>query len=302
MQSRIRYVFGIGAEGPPPAARAELRGIASPAGSCAKMRRARMAQRHARRRAESGGRPGPPPGPASRGSGGAQPPGRRGASPPPPGRRPPAPDGLRAAPGPRGGAAARGPAGGGRAAGPRRPPPPRPPPRAHTVAYRLALRIQGQRGSAAAGAKPQAVRTRPGTECHATTPGDLVIALEEELQRMSERHRLPLVLCYLEGKTNEQAAEVLGCPRGSMSARLAQARDRLRACLARRGYAVPAAGIATLLASAGAEASCRVPLLLGHRMYGLMVRQRGKRSSRASFPPGRSRWPKGPSGPCSCTN
>ena len=69
------------------------------------------------------------------------------------------------------------------------------------------------------------------------------------------------MLCYLEGKTNEQAAEVLGCPRGSMSARLAQARDRLRAGLARRGHAVPAAGIATLLASAGAEAGVPVRLL-----------------------------------------
>jgi hypothetical protein len=69
------------------------------------------------------------------------------------------------------------------------------------------------------------------------------------------------VLCYLEGKTNEQAAQVLGCPQGSMSARLAQARERLRAGLAQRGHAVPAAGIATLLASAGAEAGVPSRLL-----------------------------------------
>ena len=72
---------------------------------------------------------------------------------------------------------------------------------------------------------------------------------------------MPLVLCYLEGKTNEQAAAVLGCPRGSVSARLARARERLRASLARRGHAVPAAGIATLLASTRAEAGVPVRLL-----------------------------------------
>ena len=130
----------------------------------------------------------------------------------------------------------------------------------YTVAYRLALRIRANEARRLR-REAQAARSRPGTESHATTPGDQAVVLEEELQRLPERHRVPLVLCYLEGKTNEQAAEVLGCPRGSMSARLAQARDRLRACLARRGYAVPAAGIATLLASAGAEAGVPVRLL-----------------------------------------
>ena len=60
------------------------------------------------------------------------------------------------------------------------------------------------------------------------SPDDRIVALEEELQRLPERHRVPLVLCYLEGKTNVEAADLLGCPRGSMSARLAQARERLR--------------------------------------------------------------------------
>ncbi len=130
----------------------------------------------------------------------------------------------------------------------------------YTVAYRLALRIRANEARRLE-REVQAARSRPGSESHATTPGDQAVVLDEELQRLPERHRLPLVLCYLEGKTNEQAAEVLGCPRGSMSARLAQARERLRAGLALRGYAVPAAGIATLLASAGAEAGVPVRLL-----------------------------------------
>jgi hypothetical protein len=85
--------------------------------------------------------------------------------------------------------------------------------------------------------------------------------VEEELHRLPERHRAPLVLCYLEGKTNDQAAAALGCPRGSMAARLAQARERLRECLARRGFVAPAAGIAAALAAAGARAAVPLPLL-----------------------------------------
>jgi RNA polymerase sigma factor (sigma-70 family) len=130
----------------------------------------------------------------------------------------------------------------------------------YTVAFRLALRIRATEARRLR-REAQAARSRPGTESHATTPGDQAVVLEEELQRLPERHRVPLVLCYLEGKTNEQAAEVLGCPRGSMSARLAEARERLRAGLARRGYVVPAAGLATLLASGGAEAGVPVRLL-----------------------------------------
>ena len=130
----------------------------------------------------------------------------------------------------------------------------------YTVAYRLALRIRADEARRLE-REAQAARRRPNCERYVTTTGDQAVVLDEELQRLPARHRVPLVLCYLEGKTNEQAAEVLGCPRGSMSARLAQAKEHFRTCLARRGYAVPATGIATLLASAGAEAGVPIRLL-----------------------------------------
>jgi hypothetical protein len=52
--------------------------------------------------------------------------------------------------------------------------------------------------------------------------------LDEELHRLPEEYRAPLVLCYLEGKTNEEASRMLGWPSASMSCRLARGLDLLR--------------------------------------------------------------------------
>jgi RNA polymerase sigma factor (sigma-70 family) len=130
----------------------------------------------------------------------------------------------------------------------------------YRVAHRLALRARAQEARRRQ-CEARAARSRADCEGPDATPGDLAVALEEELQRLPERHRAPLMLCYLEGKTNVEAADLLGCPRGSMSARLAQARERLRQCLAQRGFVAPAAGIATLLTAAAAEAALPLPLL-----------------------------------------
>jgi RNA polymerase sigma factor (sigma-70 family) len=57
---------------------------------------------------------------------------------------------------------------------------------------------------------------------------DLHALLSAEMEFLPEKYRAPLVLCYWEGKTNEEAARQLGCPTGSMSWRLARGRELLR--------------------------------------------------------------------------
>jgi RNA polymerase sigma factor (sigma-70 family) len=61
--------------------------------------------------------------------------------------------------------------------------------------------------------------------------------LHEEIGRLPDRYRTPVVLCYLEGLTHEEAARQLGWPIGTVGVRLMRARERLRARLTRRGLA-----------------------------------------------------------------
>ncbi|HSZ54716.1 MAG TPA: RNA polymerase sigma factor [Tepidisphaeraceae bacterium] len=60
--------------------------------------------------------------------------------------------------------------------------------------------------------------------------------LEAELDRLSPKHRTPVVMCYLEGKANREAARLLGWPVGTLATRLREARALLRGRLARRGF------------------------------------------------------------------
>jgi RNA polymerase sigma factor (sigma-70 family) len=61
-------------------------------------------------------------------------------------------------------------------------------------------------------------------------------AVHEEVERLPEKYRAPVVLCYLDGQTYEETARRIGCPVGTVRVRLSRARDRLRNRLARRGF------------------------------------------------------------------
>jgi len=117
------------------------------------------------------------------------------------------------------------------------------------VAYRLALharnatrRRSGERTigsldpeiSSSAAALPERYHPR-GDLLREVEQSELRHVLTDEVYQLPEKYREPVVLCYLQGKSNEAAARELGWPAGSMSRRLARARDLLRERLIRRG-------------------------------------------------------------------
>jgi RNA polymerase sigma factor (sigma-70 family) len=76
----------------------------------------------------------------------------------------------------------------------------------------------------------QPAQSRPAEES-----GELRCQIDEELSRLPDSFRAPVVLCDLEGMTHKEAAAILGVPVGTVSSRLVRARDLLRPRLARRG-------------------------------------------------------------------
>ena len=71
---------------------------------------------------------------------------------------------------------------------------------------------------------------------HEAEARELRAVLDEELARLPAKYRDPLVLCYLEGLTHDEAANQLDWPVGTVRSRLAGGRDRLRGRLTRRGF------------------------------------------------------------------
>jgi RNA polymerase sigma factor (sigma-70 family) len=92
------------------------------------------------------------------------------------------------------------------------------------------------------------------------TGRELCVVLDEEISRLPEDLRAPLIACCLEGMTRDEAARRLGWSLTTLKRRLAQGRQRLSDRLTRRGIALPAA-LAGMLAAQGA-ARAAVPAAL----------------------------------------
>jgi RNA polymerase sigma factor (sigma-70 family) len=118
----------------------------------------------------------------------------------------------------------------------------------YRVAYRVALRARPR-----AVPRPMADLPEPGGgAADDVLWRDLRPVLDEEVSRLPQKYRLPVVLCYLSGLTTDEAARRLGVARGTVLSRLAWARQRLRARLALRGVTLSAAALGGMLASEAA--------------------------------------------------
>jgi RNA polymerase sigma factor (sigma-70 family) len=119
----------------------------------------------------------------------------------------------------------------------------------HSVAWRTAVRARAD----AARRRARESRVEPQRSIapdEALLWRDLRPVLDEEIARLPGRQGAAVVLCYLEGRTNAEAARRLDCSRGTVATLLARARERLRRRLARRGLSLPV-GLAAALAGTG---------------------------------------------------
>ena len=125
------------------------------------------------------------------------------------------------------------------------------------VAQRVAARARNRAGRRRALDRRAAERT---SECYLPSEHDPDWdVLHEEVNRLPERLRTPLVLCYLEGLTYERAAHRLALSDGTLRGRLSQARNRLRRRLTERGVAIPAG---LLTAGMASQSQASVPAAL----------------------------------------
>jgi RNA polymerase sigma factor (sigma-70 family) len=115
----------------------------------------------------------------------------------------------------------------------------------HGVALRIALQAQTEK------ARRQRHEPRAAESIAVHFADDLSwrevqLIIHEEVDRLPERLKAPLVLCYLQGIGQDQAALELGLPKGTLKGRLERAREQLRNRLVRRGLGSTALLLATV--------------------------------------------------------
>jgi RNA polymerase sigma factor (sigma-70 family) len=90
---------------------------------------------------------------------------------------------------------------------------------------------------------------------------DLQPLLDQELSRLPDKYRVPLVLCDLEGKTGKEVARQLGWPDGTVASRLSRGRAMLAKRLTRHGVALSGCSLAMLVSQNSACASVSTSLV-----------------------------------------
>ena len=142
----------------------------------------------------------------------------------------------------------------------------------HGVARRVALKARTARARRRlTGTPPAAHPVDPQPDPLAQLSArELVDIVDEEVQRLPEVYRLPVILCYLEGRTQEEAACQLGWTPGSVKGRLERGRARLQQRLTRRGLTLSAA-LAAVEVSRGAASALTVARLVNPTVRGALA-------------------------------
>ena len=131
------------------------------------------------------------------------------------------------------------------------------------VAYKVAVRARTDSARRQAMEKNVKSDLAVSTEASKTDP-----ELDEEIHRLPEKYRAPIVLCYLEGRTHDEAAVQLRWPVGTVKGRLARARDLLKSRLSRRGVTVASSVVIGEMLARDASAS----VVLSEKLVSLTVR------------------------------
>jgi RNA polymerase sigma factor (sigma-70 family) len=150
----------------------------------------------------------------------------------------------------------------------------------HGVAHRTALKALEMNSRRRK--REQVARQQPAADAPRDEE-ELLARLDEELGRLPEKYRVPIVLCHLEGRAVQEAARELGLPQGTLASRLARGRALLARRLGRGEAAIPAASAlpaslvsgtvkAALLTEAGVAAGVPAKaLLLSERVLKSML-------------------------------
>ena len=113
----------------------------------------------------------------------------------------------------------------------------------HRTAYRAAVKLARRRRPVPLAAEQPATAIDP---LDVLTARELLAAVDDEIRRLPAALQAAVIACGLEGRSQDEAAQLLGWTPGQVRGRLERGRRRLEERLSRRGLALTASGVLLL--------------------------------------------------------